>query len=311
MPKANSWWRLRRHFLRRAFVKGLDPYVWIYGVAAAVFNFGLLAAVGWWLHRLRLGVELFTFVGALIVVEGAFRLLRAAESNSGELREALDERDRPRLAVTVPVPHLMPFDPPASGSGKYATIDVTTTEAVTGCRGHITKITTDGMEIPVRAPIPLRWIAHDSLQRDLVPGATYGMTVVFTESIRPGEFLISTDTHEPRGVPWALNPGVSLLQVIVSADAVPPVEIELRVDATNTWQLLDMKSVDAWERESEADWARKHPVSARLGLSAGGTAPYDDVREAELASRVADPRTTGSTINYVQEHTPDQPNRGD
>jgi hypothetical protein len=181
----------------------------------------------------------------------------------------------------VPTPHFTPFEGRPGESGKYATIDIETTETVTGCCGHIRKITTQGMEIPVRAPIPLRWIAHKPLKRDLVPGLTYGMTVVFAESTST-EFFISTDTREPRGIPWALNPGVSIVEVVISADSAPNLELNLRVDATNTWNLLDMKLLEDYEAERASIWATEHPVSASLGLKAGGTAPYDDERERRL-----------------------------
>lgn len=302
-------------------MKGASPFYWAIGIATIVVGGSVLSASIWAFHKPRLGAELAALALVLMLLEGAFRLRQDAKQDATRATAALAERTRPRLNVTVPTPHFTPFDPPERGSGKYATIDVQTSEAVTGCRGHITAITTEGMEIPVRAPIPLRWIAHDSLKRDLIPGIEYGMTVVFAESGRPNEFLISTDTHEPRGIPWALNPGVSLLKVVVSADNVLPLSIELRVDATNDWRLLDMKSADAWANESNTQWAKAHPFSAELGLSAGGTGPFDDVREAtlreeresrqlhELQERLSRRGAEPGTVSFPS--YPEEPGRGD
>jgi hypothetical protein len=263
-------------------LKGASPFYWTIGIVTVIAGGSVLSASIWAFHKPRLGIELAALAVVLMLLEGAFRLRRASREDALTATQALQERLRPRLRVAVPPPHFTPFDPPESGSGKYATIDIEATEAVTGCCGHITAITTEGIEVPVRAPIPLRWIAHNSLRRDLVPGIGYGMTVVFAESGRPNEFLISTDTHEPRGIPWALRQGISVIKVVVSADNVPPLPIELRVNASNDWRLLDMKSAEAWANETRAEWAEAHPISAELGLIAGGTGPYDEVREAKL-----------------------------
>jgi hypothetical protein len=297
-----SWWKLRRRFLREAFVKGLQPYVWAFGLLSLAVGITFVTVIGFVWHQPRLGIALAALLVVAILLEGAFRLRREEAGRADDAEHQLVERSRPRLSATVPPPHFNTFVPVESGSGKYATIDVESTEAVVGCRGHIAEITTEGVEIPVRAPIPLRWIAHDQLTRDLVPGITYGMTVVFTESPRPTEFMLSTDSHLPRGIPWALNPGVSLLKVVVSAEGVPPLDVHLRVDARNTWQLLDMNLVESatWEELQASEWAAKHPNSALLGLRAGGTGPFDDVREKELARQIAaaTTATTGGTINF-------------
>jgi hypothetical protein len=146
------------------------------------------------------------------------------------------------------------------------------------------------------------------------------MTVVFAESGRPTEFLISTDTHEPRGIPWALRPGISLLTIVISGDDVPPCRVDVRVDATNDWRFLDMKTAVEYDREAKDRWAVAHPYSAERGLQAGGTGPFDDVREQklreerdaeslrELQERAARTGTTAGTISFPP-YTEDDPPR--
>ena len=64
---------------------------------------------------------------------------------------------------------------PAEG-GDYGIVKISADRQVFNCRGYVTRIVTAGNEIPVHAPIPLRWIGSESLSRDLVLGVSYGMT---------------------------------------------------------------------------------------------------------------------------------------
>jgi hypothetical protein len=82
-----------------------------------------------------------------------------------------------------------------------------------------------------------------------------------------------------------------------------------------------MKSADAWANESNTQWAKAHPFSAELGLSAGGTGPFDDVREAtlreeresrqlrELQEQLSRRGVEPGTVSFPS--YPEEPGRGD
>jgi hypothetical protein len=295
LNEGSSWWRVRRGFLWRALKRGLDPYVRIYGSLAAIFNFGVLAVVGWGWHRPRLAVELFALGVVLIVTEGAYRLLRDAEQEAERLRDAFDERLRPRLTLTVDREHINHFAD-GTGAGKYATVMVEASEAVTGCRASITRIVTNGNEVVLRGRISLRWIRETNLAIDIDPSFAPQFGVVFTESVRPGEVMIQTDSHEAHGVPWEIAHGDSIITVVVLGDGIPSAEATLRVSADDDWTHLQADAIDAPPREPDP-----YPVSRYMGLHPGGTAPYDEAREQQLRQQlegVPNPPTHGGTINY-------------
>jgi hypothetical protein len=244
-------------------VVGLVAWAWDRPVLAIILALGFLFA--------------WSLEGAYRVFDTADRRAQSAESDLAFLRE-------PHLTLEVEGIQFMSFkDQPGEG-GNYAIVKVSADREVSNCGGHITRIVTEGNEIPVHAPIPLRWIAHDRLERDLVPGISYGMAVVFTESTRPSETLISTDSHAPRGIPYALNAGDTRLTVVISADGVPPLQQGLRVRSYGDWRTISMSEDDGAPFE-------RHPVIGTPAVPGGSTLPYDRADDAGPSQQTLAPGT--------------------
>jgi len=281
MAERLSWWRVRRHFIRRSFVRGLEPYVGIFGLASLVVGVTLYAVVGWGFDRPRLGVELAVVLLVLIVLEGAFRLTQDAEQASSEYEERLE----PRLTLGFQGGHVNTYASPdgSPGQGKYVTIKVGATRPLQ-CRAFVNRITTNGLEVPVRAPIPLRWIRESALEVDVYPGLDRELTVVFTQSITPGETFFSTDSFAPTGVPWGLGQGDSVINVVVTARDAPSVEMRLLVHADRDWSKLEV-SVDDPGLASSRPSSPPLPTAAPIGMIVGATNPADvpirDTQDAE------------------------------
>jgi hypothetical protein len=81
-----AWWKARLRFLRRAFVKGLEPHVRLFSALSVLAGVSAIGVVGYALDRPRLGSEIALGLVALILLEGAFRLARDAESERDEAR---------------------------------------------------------------------------------------------------------------------------------------------------------------------------------------------------------------------------------
>jgi hypothetical protein len=258
-----------------SFVRGARHSFPAFGLASLLAGITVVGLIGWAWDRPRLATGLVSIIVVLVLLEGSFRVFTSARGRADTLEAALAFLHEPHLVVEVEGVQFMHFHEQPDEGGNYAILKVSADREVANCRGHIKRIVTAGNEIPVHAPIPLRWIAWESLSQDLVPGMSYGMTVVFTESTRPTETLISTDSHEPRGIPWALNPGDSRLTIVVSADEVPPLELVLRVRSYGDWRTLTMTEDDGAPFE-------RHPASLALGVQTGATGPYDRAREREL-----------------------------
>lgn len=140
------------------------------------------------------------------------------------------------------------------------------------CRGYAREIVTNGASVPVRAPIPLRWIRESDLEIDLYPGLDRELTVIFTQSIDPpGVTLFSTDSYEGTGVPWRLGEGESLVTIVVTGAGAPSAELRLKVHAESDWQKLEV-SIDDPTAEMPQLTAKKDLLPPRpLDMLAGAT----------------------------------------
>src|SRR4051794_28539381 len=95
-----SWWRIRRHFVRRSFVKGLSRHYWVLGAVTVAVPITVATLVGWGWHSPVLGVSLAILLLALVLAEGAFQLERESRSKTSKARKRVEELE------ASPVPRL-------------------------------------------------------------------------------------------------------------------------------------------------------------------------------------------------------------
>jgi hypothetical protein len=223
-------------------------------------------------ERPRLGLAIVGVMLVLVILEGAFRLWRDADRESSRLREELKPFVEPRITLAFQGGHINQFAD-GTGEGKYFTLKVGVT-APLRCRGYVREIVTNGAPVPVRAPIPLRWIreSESDLEIDLYPGLDRELTVIFAQSIDPpGVTLFSTDNYEGTGVPWRLAQGESVVTIVVTGAGAPSAELRLKVHAESDWRKLEV-AVDDLTAEVPPLTPSKDPLPPRpLDMLAGAT----------------------------------------
>ena len=98
---------MRRSFILKAFVRGLQPQVWLLGLVSLIFGLTILGLIGWAWHHPRLGLELTVIWFVLIVIEGAFRLHHDAGAEVRQLGANLADREEQIAALEATKPRLV------------------------------------------------------------------------------------------------------------------------------------------------------------------------------------------------------------